>query len=90
MEVAEGPKPFTYEFLSGGRRGCLLFDRLPDTLYTVLLDLHEHRREPLGVRRGKQVLYRREGLDQLHAEHRTALAAGQHYAMTQRLEQAAV
>jgi hypothetical protein len=82
-------EPYVYGFTSGGRRGRLLFERLPDALYTVLLDLHEGRREPIGVRQGQRVLYWREGLEQLHAEHRAALAAGEHYAVIQRLEQTA-
>jgi hypothetical protein len=89
MEVAEGPGPFAYGFISGGRRGRLLFEELHSALYTALLDLHEQRREPLGIRQGARLLYRREGLERLHAEHRAGLAAGEHYAVIQRLAQQA-
>jgi hypothetical protein len=52
-----------YGFISRGRRGRLVFEQLPDALYTALLDLHEQRREPLEIRQGRQVPYWHKGLD---------------------------
>jgi hypothetical protein len=78
---------YVYGFVSGGRRGSLLFAELHSALYTALLDLHEGRREPIGIRQGRTVLYWRAELESLHAEHRAALAVGEHWAVIQRLEQ---
>jgi hypothetical protein len=76
---------YMYGFVSSGHGGRLLFEDLHSALYTALLDLHDGRREPLGIRQGKRVIYWREGLQRLHAEVRAALAAGEHYAVIQRL-----
>jgi hypothetical protein len=76
---------YTYGFVAGGYRRRLLFEELHVALYHALGDLHDGEANPLGIRRGRTVLYRRTDLEALYAQHRAALAAGRDVAVIQQL-----
>ena len=45
------PAPYRYAFrYANGQPGALLYAELRSALYTVLLDFHEQRRIPIGIK----------------------------------------
>jgi hypothetical protein len=80
---------FIYGFVSGGERRSLLFLKLDDALYSAITDLHQGDAEPLGIRRGRCVLFWRGDLQAVHAQLRRLLAARRDWAVIQALRQLA-
>jgi hypothetical protein len=76
---------YVYGFIGGGERRRLVFGDLVIALYQALGDLHDGEATPLGIRRGRRVLYRKADLERLYAEHRDALAAGRDVAVLRAL-----
>jgi hypothetical protein len=46
-----------YTFTQGGQPRRLLYERVVHALYAVVLDLHEHRAEPVTITWGTRLLY---------------------------------
>ena len=82
-------EPYHYAHLAGGTRRLLLFETLAAALYTAILDVAEQHAVPIGIRRGRTILYRHAQLVALHARFAEQLAAGAHGPVCQALEEIA-
>ena len=81
--------PYTYARSENGSRRTLLYAELHCALYSALVDLAQQRAVPIGIRRGRTVLYRHSQLVALYTRFAAALADGQHWAVIQALERLA-